>query len=371
MNSYFTQLKGIFRKEVQEVTRDKFALFMTFLMPILQIYLFTLAIETNVSNLRTVVLDNDNSAESRALISRIVNTGYFKIVAITSSLDELQAKVVKGGARVGIVIPENYRNKTLSAGTSYVEAIIDGSDATIAAQSRLALAALGEYLNESILNPVPRQKIFEFRTQVKFNPGMDSDTFIVPGLVVILLQKISIMMTAFSIVREKAEGTLDQIRLAVSFPPILILGKIAPYFFMLLGIYVFLFTIMTLNFSIPVSGSLIFLFSSTLLFLLLCLSIGVFISLYASTHAQAMQLSYIIIMPSIILSGFVFPRDLMPLPIQYLSLLLPATHFMEIFRGTVLRGGGFSTLWVYDFWIFTMLTLVLFMIQKLYKKTDN
>lgn len=365
---YLAQYKGIVIKEFKEIIRDRFALFMTVLMPVLQVYLFTYSIETTVTDIRTIVVDYDDTQSSREFIRVLENTGSFEVIEYAYSNSRLEEALIEGSARVGIIIPASYQRLHLFGDPTVISAIIDGSDATIAAQAKLALMSVERYIDDKTAVDNYASRATEIRSSIRYNPAMDSDTFIVPGLIVILLQKIAIMMMAFAIVREKTTGTLEQVKLAVSSASVYVIGKVTPYVMILTAIFIVLLSIMTFQFAIHIDGSMLFLLGSSALFISLCLALGVLISFEAETHNQAMQLSYLILMPSILLSGFVFPRDLMPGPMMYLSLLLPATHYMEIVRGTVLRGGAWDTLWIYDLWLVAMLVGVVGLIWRAYRK---
>jgi ABC-2 type transport system permease protein len=227
--------------------------------------------------------------------------------------------------------------------------LIDGSDSSIATQSLQASSGVGMTKSlqrligessESIGTPLP----VEVRVKMLFNPDARSANFMVPGLVTIILQIITTMLTAFSIVRERERGTLEQLLVTPVRPFGLMLGKLVPYG--VIGVFetCTVLTVMRVLFQVPINGSVLLLLGLSVLFLFPALAIGLLISTKAQNQMQALQLAWLIMLPSVLLSGFMFPRDSMPVIMQIIGYLVPATHFMEIIRGIVLRGATFTDL---------------------------
>jgi len=336
-------------KEFIHIRRDPATLILTLAIPLMQIALFGYAINTDVKNIPTVVYDLDQRRAGRELIAAYRNTDYFRIVGEAHSDRELNDAIVAGRAKVGIKIPADFSRRLSTERQATVLVLIDGSDSSIAMNALNVANAVGlrtslNRLVESSPAGVPAVPV-EVRPKMLFNPDTKSANFIIPGLIGIIMQNITVLLTAFAIVRERERGTLEQLLVTPIQPLALMLGKLIPY-----GIVGFFETCMVLLlmrvvFGVPIHGSLVLLLFFSFLFLLPSLGLGLFISTVATTQAQAYQMAFFIIMPSILLSGFMFPRESMPTIMYYLGYLLPVTYFLDILRGVILRGASFEHLW--------------------------
>jgi ABC transporter DrrB family efflux protein len=340
---------GTIYKEFIHLRRDPATLVLTLAIPMLQIILFGFAINTDVKNIPTIVYDMDQRRASRELLDAYRNTDYFRIVGEVHSDRELNDAIVAGRAKVGIKIPSDFSQKIFSQRQATVLVLVDGSDSSIAMNALNVANAVG--LRTSLNRLVGTSPggapavLVEVRPKMLFNPDIKSANFIIPGLIGIIMQNITILLTAFAIVRERERGTLEQLMVTPIQPLALMLGKLIPY-----GVVGFVETCLVLTlmrwaFGVPIHGSLILLLAFSFLFLLPSLGLGLFISTVATNHAQAYQMGFFIIMPSILLSGFMFPRESMPAIMYYLGYLLPVTYFLDILRGVILRGAGFAHLW--------------------------
>jgi ABC transporter DrrB family efflux protein len=345
ISKMFRGFRSVFYKEVIQISRDPLTLLLMLLVPMIQLLVFGYAINTDVRDIKTAVYNLDPGRESRDLLSAFENTDYFKIVRYVGSDEELNKSIVTGRVKVGIKIPPDYSDRLLTGRQATVLVLIDGSDSSIATQSLQVSSQVGlteslERLTTSLQNSQGRasQLPIEVRPKMLFNPDSRSANFMVPGLVAVILQIITTLLTAFSIVRERERGTLEQLLVTPVRPFGLMLGKLVPYG--LVGIVEMLtvLTVMRLIFDVPINGSLLLLISLSILFLFTALAIGLLISTKAQSQMQALQLAWLIMLPSVLLSGFMFPRDSMPVIMQFIGYLVPATHFMEIIRGIVLRG---------------------------------
>ncbi len=341
---------GALYKEFIHIRRDPATLVLTLAIPLLQIILFGYAINTDVKNIPTVVYDMDQRRAGRELIAAYRNTDYFRIVGEVYSDRELNDAIVAGRAKVGIKIPSDFSQRLFDERQATVLVLVDGSDSSIAMNALNVANAVGlrTSLNRLGVTSAAGQPVVpvEVRPKMLFNPDLKSANFIIPGLIGIIMQNITILLTAFAIVRERERGTLEQLMVTPIRPLGLMLGKLIPY-----GIIGFFETCMVLLlmrgvFGVPIQGSLPLLLFFSFLFLLPSLGIGLFISTVATNQAQAYQMAFFIIMPSILLSGFMFPRDSMPAVMYYLGYLLPVTYFLDILRGVILRGAGFVHLWL-------------------------
>jgi ABC-type multidrug transport system permease subunit len=338
----FRGFGSVFYKEVIQISRDPLTLLLMMGMPMIQLLVFGYAINTDVRNIKTAVYNLDPGPQSRDLLHAFENTDYFHIVRYVGSDEELNNAIVAGRVKVGIKIPPDYSDRLLANRQATVLVLIDGSDSSIATQSLQVASQVG--LTESLarlsieLQSRTSQLPIEVRPKMLFNPDSRSANFMVPGLIAVILQIITTLLTAFSIVRERERGTLEQLMVTPVRPFGLMLGKLVPYG--LIGIVetVTVLTVMRLVFDVPIKGSLPLLIALSILFLFTALAIGLLISTKAQSQMQALQLAWLIMLPSVLLSGFMFPRDSMPVAMQMIGYLVPATHFMEIIRGIVLRG---------------------------------
>jgi ABC transporter DrrB family efflux protein len=341
----FKGFRSIFYKEVIQISRDPLTLALMLLVPMIQLMLFGYAINTDVRDIKTAVYNLDPGPQSRDLLSAFENTDYFQIVRYVGSDEELNNSIVNGTVKVGIKIPPDYSDRLLANRQATVLVLIDGSDSSIATQSLQVASQVG--LTESLgklrteltdSHGRTSQLPIEIRPKMLFNPDSRSANFMVPGLIAVILQIITTLLTAFSIVREREQGTLEQLLVTPVRPFGLMLGKLVPYG--LIGVVETLtvLTVMRLVFDVPINGSLPLLLSLSILFLFTALAIGLLISTKAQSQMQALQFAWLIMLPSVLLSGFMFPRDSMPVVMSLIGYLVPATHFMEIIRGIVLRG---------------------------------
>ena len=341
----FRGFRSIFYKEVIQISRDPLTLALMLLVPMIQLMVFGYAINTDVRNIKTAVYNLDPGPQSRDLLQAFENTDYFKISRYVESDDQLNNSIVTGRVKVGIKIPPDYSDRLLSNRQATVLVLIDGSDSSIATQSLQVATQVG--LTESLARLTTElqdsrsrtsQLPIEVRPKMLFNPDSRSANFMVPGLIAVILQIITTLLTAFSIVREREQGTLEQLMVTPVRPFGLMLGKLVPYG--LIGIVetVTVLTVMRLVFDVPIKGSVLLLLLLSILFLFTALAIGLLISTKAQSQMQALQLAWLIMLPSVLLSGFMFPRDSMPVVMRFIGYLVPATHFMEIIRGIVLRG---------------------------------
>jgi len=347
----FEGLRAIVYKEFIHVRRDPASLLFIFIIPLFQLTLFGYAIDTEVKHIPTVVYDQDHSPESRALVAAFVNTEYFDVVDWVDSGREVEAALVGGRAKVGITIPPEFAAELLAGGSAHVQVLVDGSDSTRATTALNVANGIGfeRSIREFAATGRPGislgQMPVDVRPRMLFNPELKSSKFFVPGLIGVVLQSVTMILTAFSIVREREAGTLEQVLVTPVSKGGLMLGKLLPY--SLIGFLQFslVLVVMVVVFSVPVRGNVGLLYALSVLFVFATLSLGLLISTFARTQGQALQMAIMVIAPSILLSGFVFPRESMPLPIYALTFLIPATYYIEILRGIILRGADLATLW--------------------------
>ena len=319
----FRGLVPVCRKEFLHIVRDPGTLVFALALPILQLFLFGFAVDTNIRQVATVVLDQSQTQESRRLLESFAGSDVFALRSYVTSPDAMYEAIRSGKARAGIRIPYDYARRLQDGTGATVLVLVDGSDSTVAAQTITV----------------------EVRPSVLYNPATRSANFFVPGLVAILLQVMTILLIALSLVRERERGTLEQLEMTPVAPLGLMVGKMIPYGVLAFGELCAILAVMRVVFLVPVHGNVLLLLALSLPFLLTVLGLGLMISTKAKTQAEAFQLSMGTILPSVFLSGYIFLIENMPLPFQWISHLIPATYYIRILRGIVLRGAGMADLW--------------------------
>ncbi|MGA8742655.1 MAG: ABC transporter permease [Terracidiphilus sp.] len=345
MSALFRGLVPVCRKEFLHIIRDPGTLFFALLIPMLQLFLFGFAVDTNIRQIPTVVLDESNTQDSRRLLQAFAGSDVFYLKLSARSQDQMYEAVRGGKARVGIRIPYDYARRLQDGTTATVLVLVDGSDSSVAGQAMST--ATGVALKESLGRVLPDGAMpIEVRPSVLYNPATRSANFFVPGLIAILLQVMAILMIALSLVRERERGTLEQLTMTPVAPLGLMVGKMIPYGVLTFSELCVILLVMRTVFLVPIHGNVLLLLLLSIPFLLTVLGIGLVISTRARTQAEAFQLSMGTILPSVFLSGYIFLIENMPPFFQGISRLIPATYYIQILRGIILRGAGISELWV-------------------------
>jgi len=331
-------------KEFKHIYRDPVSLRLVILMPLLFTLLFGYAITTDVEHIGLAVYDGDQSYESRELIRKFVASDYFSLEQMAGDSLQLEALLDAGEVKAALVIPEGYGKKLKRGEVPESLLIIDGTDPTIARTALQSGNLIANVYNMRTLSDGVFQ-VAEMKTRVWYNPNLESAKFIIPGLIGLIMQNITVMLTAFALVREKEKGTIEQLIVTPLRPVELILGKLVPY--IMIGSIDFLIALFfgTWYFHVPINGSIFLLLGLGFLFVISALAIGMLISTVTKNQLQSMQLAFITILPTVLLSGFMFPRDGMPLAVYWLGNLFPMTYFLEILRGIILKGIGLEYLW--------------------------
>ena len=336
----------VLKKEAIQMIRDRGTLRYALLIPAFQLVLFGL-IDTNVRHVRTAVLDQSRTRESRQLLLDFINTSYFDIVADAPSREALREIIVAGRASAGIEIPPDYARRRLNGQPADVLVLIDGSDSSIS--SAALAAANGATLSRSLMELAERAGTrdtpIRLHPVLLFNPDSRSANLLIPGLVAILLTFSGTLLAAFGIVKERERGTLEQLMVTPASPVAVVLGKLLPYLALAFAQLLFVLFLMTVVFRVPIHGSLPLLLALSIIYLLALLALGLLVSSFARTQMEAIQTAQMFLLPSIMLSGYIFPLSSLPLPLRIFSQVLPATHFIGIARGIIIRGATFSDLW--------------------------
>lgn len=336
----------VFRKEMVQMIRDRGSLRFALLTPAFQLILFGL-IDMNVRHVRTVVYDQSRTAQSRELLNDFVNTSYFDIVAEVGSHEALREYIVAGRASVGVEVPPDYARRRLNEQPADFLVLIDGSDSTISGQALAAAngVALSRSVNELAQRAGTKDIPIRPHPLLLFNPDSRTANLLIPGLVAILLTFSGTLLAAFAIVRERERGTLEQLMVTPASPIAVILGKLLPYLVLAFVQLLFVLFLMVVVFKVPIHGSLPLLLGLSTIYLFALLSLGLLVSSRARTQMEAIQAAQGFLLPSIMLSGYFFPMSALPTPLRWIGQLLPATHFIAIARGIIIRGATFPDLW--------------------------
>jgi ABC-2 type transport system permease protein len=358
------------RKEFIQMRRDRLTFAMVVGVPIMEIALFGYAVRMEVKNLPTVVLDESHSSESRSLVTTLEQTQYLRIVGAVGSRQELKSEIESGRALAGIVIPPEFHIDIKRGRTAQAQVVVDAAD-PLASAAAISGAALAATVTATRLAPPPpgRDPPLDLRVRPLYNPALRSAVYIIPGLVAVLLSITLLLVTGVSIVRERELGTFEQLVVTPISKTSIILGKLLPF----VGIgYVQMTSVLffgKLLFDVPIRGSLLLLYLLTMGFIVANLATGLLISALVKTQIQAMQLSVFFLLPNMLLSGFMFPREAMPAVAQWLGLTLPATYYLRILRGILLKGIGFEYLWKDTLVLVVMSVLLIFLSVTRFRKT--
>jgi len=338
------------RKEFLHIIRDPRTLAVMFIMPIMELVLLGYAATTDIEHLRTAVFDGDKSAASRELIEAYGASNYFDIALYVQSEQQLEHVMDSGQVRAGLIIPPGYGKVLSTGGRAQAAFIIDGSDPSVANTVFAASQSVGQAQSMRImertmgLDPDDLPGV-QIRPRVWYNPEMHSANFMIPGITGIILYFLTALFTALSIVREREQGTIEQLIVTPIRPLELIVAKVVPYVFIAFFDVLEVLAIGVFWFGVPVRGSLGLLLALSVLFLLTSLGIGISISSVASTQQEAMLLTFLTLFPSIFLGGFFFPIEAMPGWLQALTYVVPLRYMLAIIRGIILKGVGLEILY--------------------------
>ncbi len=334
------------RKEFIQMRRDPFTLAMLLGIPIVQLLLFGFAVRTDVRHIPTVILDESRTPESRQLIETLVQTGNFSIRANVADRRAMTRAIERGDAGVALVVPPDFARRVKRGSGATAQLIIDAADPLTSGAAVSGAAIVNTVLPGRLVPSVGNgPPLVDLRVRPWYNPALRSSTFIVPGIVGILLTITFLLVMSVAVVREREGGTLEQLIVTPISKAALLLGKVVPF----VGIaYLQMTNILVLGwlvFQVPLRGSLLLLYILTAPFILATLGLGLLVATVARTQGSAQQLALFFLLPSILLSGFIFPREAMPLLAQWVGVVMPITWFLDIMRGILLKGVGMSALW--------------------------
>lgn len=350
----FARLKQMLLKEFIQVLRDRRTRFVLIVPPIVQMLIFGYAATYEIHHVPAVVLDQDNSQESREFLSRFESSDYFSVISRPVDAHVLRAMIERGDAMLGIEVDAGFAQKLRKGETAPLQVIVDATNSNTALVAsgyvqQIALGFASTYRHDRMLRSAPQIALsmpeVELEQRPWYNPGYRSRWFFVPGVIGSLTLLLVIMLTAFAVVREREIGTLEQIMVTPIRPAEFILGKTLPFFLIGLFDVALIGSIGTLWFHIPFRGSIAVLLVGAVLFILCMLGVGLLISTVSSTQQQSMVTAFFYIMPAIMFSGFGFPIATMPRWLQLLTYLSPLRYFLIVLRGCYLKGVGMDVLW--------------------------
>lgn len=333
-------------KEVKHILRDPRTLIIAILMPVLMTLLYGYAINLDTENIKLGVLDYDRTSESRELVSKFYNSGYFLKADVAPMLFDPE-RCLRAGKAIAILVIKSGFAKALAGGSEFeLGLLIDGADANMAAAAgSYSNMALGRFLEDRLPFGFELPGVTISR-QVLYNSDLKSSHFFVPGLIAVILMMISALLTSITIAREKETGTMEQLLTCPVTPRQIIIGKVIPYIALALldGVLVLVFAVV--HFGVPFSGSVLLLLLFGLIYVSAALSLGVLISTVVATQQLAMMGAQLLtVLPSVMLSGYIFEIKNMPVALQYVSYLVPARYFIRVVRGIMLKGSGITVLW--------------------------
>jgi ABC-2 type transport system permease protein len=374
MRYFFLRLWAMMNKEFLQMRRDFSTVAMMLGIPLIQILMFGYAINTNPKQLPTAVIASDHSEFSRRFLSAMSNTDYFKVAALNPSEKTAQQMLARGDVQFVLSMPADFTKKLLRGEKPALLLEADTTDpvattAAIGALSNLSQTVFSYELQHADPSLIPAAAPFELRIHALYNPSQITQYNIVPGLLGVVLTLTMVMITAMVITREKELGTMENLLATPLRPLEVILGKITPYLLVGYGQTFVILILAYFLFHIPFRGSIILLLIAVLPFITANLAVGLTLSTLAKNQLQATTSSVFFFLPSILLSGFLFPFYGMPVWAQYISSCLPLTYFLRIVRGIILKGNEWLEIWP-DFWPMLVILVVTIVIAVLrYRKT--
>lgn len=358
-----SRIMAVLKKEFLQMRRDRMTIALVFMMPLVQLLLFGYAIQTEVKNISTVVFDQSLSPESRDMLESFSASGYFAISASVNSYNDVTRAIDSGKAKVGVIFPPDFAVDVRKGTSAPVQVIVDASDNMVANQAIAISNSIGLLKSQQVL--VKKMQVssmpYDIRVRPWYNPDGITAYYMVPAILGIIVTMTMVIITSIAIVRERERGTLEQLMVTPIRSLELMIGKIVPYIALGYVQITVALLVGVLIFHVPIRGSLLQLYLLTLFFITASLGLGLMISNIAKNQMQAFQMSFFVMLPSILLSGFMFPRDAMPRIIYYISDIIPLTYYLDIIRGIVLKGIGFQYLvgQVAALLVFSIITLTI------------
>ena len=340
------KLKSFIQKEFYHIIRDKRSLFILFGMPIVQILLFGFAITNEINNVDIAILDHSKDATTKEIINKIASSKYFSIKQIIEREQDISTVFQKGQIKAVINFEKNFGNKIIKTKSASIQIITDATDPNTANTVNNYISAILKHYQKELNNDVTMAYQITPQVHMIYNPELKSVFMFVPGVMTVILMLVSAMMTSISITKEKEMGTMEILLVSPLKPFQVIVGKVFPYIALSIVNAIVIVVMSIVIFKIPVQGSLFLLGFESVLFIITSLALGIFISTISSTQQTAMMISLMgLMLPVILLSGFIFPVSSMPMPLQLISNIIPAKWFIIIIKGIMLKGVGIQFLW--------------------------
>lgn len=367
MGQGFRRMATMVRKEWLHIIRDPRTLMLVIIMPVMMLVLMGYAVANDVEDIPLAVADLSRTDASRSLVGKFSASGFYMVTHAAQSESEILELLDEGTVKAGLYIPEDFGRKLDTGGTGTIQFYIDGSNPSVAQTAQLAAETISQATSQDILIQrlerggagMTLSLPVDARVRYLYNPDLRRMNFMIPGLVAVILQIQTLLLTAFAIVREREQGTLEQLIVTPVRSWELMLGKILPFVLVAFLNVAMTVAVGAIWFGVKVAGRSLLLAVLSLIFLLGSLGLGVLISIISKTQMQAMYMASFIMLPSFILAGLLFPRENMPWLAYYTGYLLPVTYFLEIVRGIMLKGVGFFTLWNW-IWPMAVFSIVVF-----------
>lgn len=337
-----SRIRLLIWKEFKQLGRDSLLLRVIFLMPLMQLVMFGYVIAADVTNVPTAVVDLDHSQTSRSISSALSANSYFKVIERPASEGELAELVDTSKVKVAIVIPERTEARLVSGETAPVSVIVDGADATTASLS-------GAYASQLLAQFNPKTAGLpgvDAKIRVFFNPTISTVITMIPGLVAVIVMLSLLVVLSQAVVKERESGTLEQMFTTPITQGEYLVGKVVPYMLLATGQSALVTIVGMWWFQVPFNGSVGAAVLGQFFFLLVCVAMGLMVSVVSSTRSQAQQMVMFIMIPSMVLCGLIFPIESMPEIVQPVSNLIPLTWALDVLRGTFVAGSGFGELWL-------------------------
>jgi ABC-2 type transport system permease protein len=354
MRKRFQRLTALILKESLQLGRDRRTLMMILGLPLIQLFLFAYALRLTVDHLPTALVDQSHDSQSRALVESLANSGYFDMNFILQDQKQALQLIDSGQARAGIVIPPDF-SAHIERGDASLLILLDGSDSFSLQAGFNAASSIAQTYNLNLITQKvahsgstaasPGSLPQNTTLRVLYNPDSNDLVFILPGLAAILIQSLAVASAATAVVRERESGTLEQLLTTPARPIELMIGKLVPILVLILGVMLVILGIGVFWFKVPFQGSFWTFIWLAILFIISSLGLGLLVSTIARTQKQAQQISNVLMLFSLLLSGFIYPRDNMAAIPKVIGSLLPVTYFMRIARGLITKGVGLSILW--------------------------
>ncbi len=342
----FHGMSAMIYKEARHILREPMTLALVIAMPFMQLLIYGYAINLRVEHVPAVFYSEDAGRLSDEFVTALQSSGEFDIISRVNSPQALREAIVAGKAHVGFDIPENFSADILRDKQTPVQVLVDGSQSNIAQVASAAAVQIGAAMAQRLRGVSDQTEPIDVRPMILFNPSLRTPNFLVPGLIGLVLQNITMVLMALSIVQERTRGTLDQVLVTPIGTTALLLGKLVPYG--VVGFFDFMLVLVMMRniFHVPIAGNIFLLLVLGAGFLMTSLGLGLLVSTYAQSQIQALLITAFFVIPSVMLSGMFFQIELMPKAMQAVSYALPLTYFLELLRGIIVRGATLGDLWL-------------------------